>query len=840
MAITRLEIRNDTTIARSGEVAFSGVPIARSLGLLTTEGLAVVAPDGRRAAAQFDVLSRWAGGPRDAAKPIRWLQVSLATDAPGRSTVNYELRRYRTLSPGSNASDAKIAPVDGVYRITTGAATVIVDPAIPALLRSIDRGGRRVYEHTPAAGPRLIDSTGARLTARADAGGFAIEESGPVKIVVRSRGHFARGASSCGHDLGYVARLTFQRASSDIGLEYQIINECGDGFTAGATLDDGAPWWNKVYKINEASWTFPMLLSAERTAFVGGAIGVAVFPSPAAPTLVEQRRGSAGPVYRSARVLHGNSVLESADYFDRPFVAAGDRHVTAMIQMPWMRYREPQALAATGNELSIRFISAPATIGEAQGIWNLARLTIGDGDRTPSQVAETRDRGLAALERGLLIHVPTRYLDSTRVMPPLAQTATTPARMRYLEALERVHYDTVRPQGQWERMKAFGFTLWPDYARGEDVATVDTPAEASPSSNYWSATTAELRQWLIDGDPKWVWDFALPQEYTQLVTNYYNLGSRNRHEKQNHRGGFVAASGGSGAEGRAFRSGAGSDDYAYNQGSDEAYLIRPSRLFTDRFAAAADTFTARYGPTNIPASQQARRDRDLQALVIARGVIQHVNLLSYAAQFAPDDNDKYVEKLTSVMDEYAADNLRGGIFCQADYGNERSCVGTWGIYHFVALQLGAFLDYLYWAGEEDRRGAVIHRAVLTTAGQYYRALMNASADGSFDANGPWKGELRCTFTEAATLVGCTGVDTEEPVYVHERAGGLSFLLVAHSLRSSAELCRAAAAALPDAVSSGLDYLTTGAGWNKGAAQSTHLIAHGLAIAEQCGTGPEQK
>jgi hypothetical protein len=44
------------------------------------------------------------------------------------------------------------------------------------------------------------------------------------------------------------------------------------------------------------------------------------------------------------------------------------------------------------------------------------------------------------------------------------------------------------------------------------------------------------------------------------------------------------------------------------------------------------------------------------------------------------------------------------------------------------------------------------------------------------------------------------------------------------------MCTAAAHALPSALAAGLTYMTSGTGWTKGAAQSAHMVAHGLASA----------
>jgi hypothetical protein len=831
--LTTLEIRNDAAVPRENELAYSGVPLSSEANVTSLDRLAIVSGDGRRVAAQLSALSRWGGAPNEESKPVRWLQVALKASVPARSSVVYELRSYATALPHAppNEADVRIARAGDVYTVETGEATFVLDPGLPGLIRSIERHGRVLYRDWAGSGPRVVDGGGRVLVPRSDPGSFAIEEAGPVKVVARLRGHFRRAREECGHDLGYVARLTFERASADVGLQYHVINECGDGHAPAGQLTSGAPWWNRIYPVNEIGWTFPLDLSPDRKGLAGGAsLAVHRAADTVSKLIVEQERGRSGPVYRSARISSGSTTLEHVEILESPFVALTDAKHTAILQMPWMRYREPQALVAEAGTLSLRIVSRPAVIGEAQAVWGFARLIVLDGPATETVLRTAVERARAALERGLLVHVPVEYLDATGVMPSLTPAGAETTRRVWNDALNQVHSDTVRKGGQWERRKAYGFAIWPDYSASEDLETVETPSGGSPSSNYWSATATELAQWFVDGDPKWVWDFALPQEYTQLFTNYYNLGSRNTQPPGNYRGGFTAITGGAGAQGEAFRSGWGSDDYTYNQGSDEAFLIRPSAALTDRFADAAETFILRYGASNIPAGEQRRRDEGLQALSIGRAQAQHVNFLSYAAQFSAGRGRRYLDKLLAVMDEYVADNLRGGVFCQADYGNEGRCVATWGIFHFVALQHRTFADFLYWFGTDDPRGAAIERALATTADLYHRVLMRARDDGGVDVKGEWFSVLDCAFRDGgATLSGCRGEQTEEPVYAHERPGALAFVLLVAKKMANRPLCEAAAQAFPGALARGLDYLKGGAGWNKGAAQSAHLIAHALAV-----------
>ena len=68
------------------------------------------------------------------------------------------------------------------------------------------------------------------------------------------------------------------------------------------------------------------------------------------------------------------------------------------------------------------------------------------------------------------------------------------------------------------------------------------------------------------------------------------------------------------------------------------------------------------------------------------------------------------------------------------------------------------------------------------------------------------------------------------MYAHERPGALGFVLLVAKLTGDERMCTAAAHALPSALAAGLTYMTSGTGWTKGAAQSAHMVAHGLASA----------
>ena len=68
------------------------------------------------------------------------------------------------------------------------------------------------------------------------------------------------------------------------------------------------------------------------------------------------------------------------------------------------------------------------------------------------------------------------------------------------------------------------------------------PAFTDGAMNYWNPSGAELLEFLRSGDPKWVWDFALPQSWLQMFSAYLNVGSQT-HSSLN---GLAVNSGGTG------------------------------------------------------------------------------------------------------------------------------------------------------------------------------------------------------------------------------------------------------------------------------------------------------
>ena len=829
--ITCVEIANDRAFERRREVAFSGVPMPRGLGLTSSDNLALVGPGGRLLAAQFDVLSRWGSAVDDTAAPIRWLEVSVQPAVAAAGSAVYSLRRYDGAPPAADPFAATITAAGALYEVDTGLATFTLDPSNPALFAEIaidpddDGVGREaIYSHSPGAGPRLALGSGTVLDTstpgEVTVESFEVVEDGPVKVVVALAGHFSdpAGESLCTavapayERFGFTVVATFFRASRDLTLQFQFRNECSDAFTI--------EWFDDAVSVRSVSWELPLDagLTGSASAYHGGGGAIAASPSGFdGLTLVEQRKGAGSPWLRRARVKRDAVTLETAEAFEQPFVAVADDTWVAAAQMPWMRYREPQALAVSGKTLSLRFISQPLVVGEARGIWNFARLgfssvaAAGRGGLEP-WLQGLRDRGQAELERGLLVRAPLDHFNSSSLFSSFGNEANSAIKTYVSDTLELIHGWTVSPGGQWHRARTFGSQLWPDIQFDQWNVDWPTPADNSVTSNYWNPSGAELVEFLRTGDPKWVWDFALPQSWRQSFSAYLNLGDRSH----GNRNGFTVSGAGSG-EGHWNRDGNNSsDDYNYNLGMQLAYAVRPNAAFRDRFGHAGRTVIDRY---DVPWQDQEDRDPFVNGVDLGRGPIQHFEHLANCAEFVPGQLGVDCQaRLEEIVNELAGDNLSSGVLCGEDVpaagpcGTPQQFMMNAHIYHFF---------HRYHANYGDVAG-LLRRALVESPRAFYTWAIPKLGDGVSIATGPdWPGGMDCTLTpDRMDVVSCAGWVGSDPTFLENKPHTLSLLLMAHELDPAIGLCQIARDALDQLVAADAfaGNLANGAGWWKGSAQ----------------------
>jgi hypothetical protein len=881
--LTCFELRNDRDFSRD-ELAFGSVPVPRAVDLRSADlpRLLVAGPGEERLPAQFRILSRWGSTADDDDAPARWLQIALpATVAADAGTV-FALLRYD--APPAAAADPlaiTVGNANGRWQIDTGTAVFELDPANPALFHRITLHGspgvaaQDVLVHQPGVagyGPRLRVGNGAgALRFEADNSiasslqvvDAQIREQGPAQVVVTMDGLFSSSgstASRCGPGpLDYASfqwslEARFARGSRHVDLYLLLRHACSGGF--------GPPWDDEAAEVLafDWNWTFEAIPGvAGNHYYAGGGATVATVGNAAATrTAVEQRRGSGSP-WRNARVQQAGDTLETAAAFARPLAALQNDRVLAAVQMPWMRFREPQALAAEGHRLSLQAISEPVIVGEGKGLWFLGRLRVDTPAAAPATVLQQwRDAGYAALERGLLPHA-AAWANAGDHWPPLNPGPGSAMLPSYLTYMNNHHAQNVSEApcieveanvfegGSWDCAKTYGAQLWPDIQIDESFGPVvnATPADNSPFNNYWNPSGAELFEFLRSGDPRWVWDFALPQIWLMAQTAGLNVGDR----ADTIRNGFVVNSTGSG-DGHWHRGDGGSDDYNYNRGHHLGFALRPNYPLLERFGAQGRTVIFRY---DIPRAQQLDREQFVDRVNLDRGPMQHFEGLANCAEFVPGPAGLACRsKLTELLHELAHDNLAAGVVCGADVPTGTDCSMAAGsgaqqfmvnsmFYPFLLRMLLNYGDIVH----DDDGASVLRRALIDMPRHYLQyGLNNAMTGSQIDVNGQWAEGLACTLAAGGRAVlDCQHEQIEGGnLFFPNRPHTVALLLMSEWLDPAPTLCGLARQALqdmfpgpdpgdPDGMGPWFGYAN--GGWWKGASQAMQSTVFGVGLETRC-------
>ncbi|MCA9520576.1 MAG: hypothetical protein KC609_06370, partial [Myxococcales bacterium] len=799
-----LEVRNDRNLARLREVAFSAIPIAKEDDLRAIDKLVVVDDQGQRIQAQFQVLARWGralGDPSDASTPIRWLQVSFTLQIGANQTRTFELRRYDDPVTTVDPLPLLVNATADAITIDTGAASFQLNRWNPALLESAEltlaNGSKSmVYQHAPGAGPRLVLKDQTSLTTASaydkdtvsdvsvdrDPSGkpdVTIVENGPIRVSILVRGHFTSSHPDAfavcdesrfalpTHRFGFSAVLTFTRGQSGVALRYNLRNECGRTPFEYQTDD--------AITIGSASWTFSLVPGSETLLYSGISGDPVLLSSETDPRIVvEQQPGTdlSATWKRRARTLlnpgaQNESTLESGELLEKPLVGSERSGYLALLQMPWIRFREPQGLMAYSGRLTALFVSSTLHIGEAKAIWGeaLLRFTLGN---PIAELPTIRDRGQAQLERGLLVRLPLEQFNRTKVYPSLGRTNVSNSLLRqsYLAALTAVHAKTVgypvhplpSEPGQWARAFTYGSQLWPDVQWNTwNAPTNSGPFDNDVAGNVGSPMESELLEFYRSGDPRWVWDIALPLARLMIFTAAYNVS-----QQETMFNGIVPASGGIG-EGDWHRDAdhwGWSRGQTWNGGLRDAYLLRPDPLFIDRFRTAgkssSDFFPTFEGNRDwfqaVEFSDKFSNDESS-----ALQIFMTIESLQNCAEFVPGDDSTFclaeLERLTS---ELVSDNLTTGLPCDGE--TKPPDDGSCNVAFFDILLSNAFVP-LYRYATNFASDPAPWKAMLLKLGGYALSELVQKNGSALTLSSHWPYALTCTIA-SGLVTSCTANPSE--------------------------------------------------------------------------------
>ncbi|HSF38941.1 MAG TPA: fibronectin type III domain-containing protein [Thermoanaerobaculia bacterium] len=174
-------------MARTNEVVRSGVPLARSLGVKSVSGLAVVDGSGQTVPAEFKVTARWNGSKNDATLPIQWLLIGFPATVGANSTVTYRLVTDGSAGPNPAPAQAVTVTRNGnAVTVDTGAAIFRLGAGSGALFDEVvlDNGTRLI------GGGKLAMKSGGTEWSHSTTRKVTIEHQGPLSAVVVIQGTY--------------------------------------------------------------------------------------------------------------------------------------------------------------------------------------------------------------------------------------------------------------------------------------------------------------------------------------------------------------------------------------------------------------------------------------------------------------------------------------------------------------------------------------------------------------------------------------------------------------------------------------------------------------------------
>ena len=369
-----LNVRETTGVARSGEVVRSGVPLARSLNVLSTSRLAIVDAAGMPVPAEFEVTARWNAGKSDATAPVQWLLVTFPVTVGASQTA-----AYRLITDGSAANPA---PATQIHLTQSGNAVTVDTGA--ATFRLGANPGALFDEVALADGTRLI--TGSALSVQTGGSSYGhsttrrvwIEHQGPLTAIVVVQGAYDVPAIG-GGQVSTRRRYVFT-AGSPTAIVRHVANwegnlACNECLTTAAGTPNGV----RIDKLRD-----------DLTIQVGGTPTVTAIGNFSAPT-VSRTAGADQSAWVRQQLRSDRTSPQAFDVnvagttaagvkADGGLLAASGPAGTVAIALNHMHRYEPQALRLlAGGHLAIDAVDDKAWLAHHQGLFATLAVTAAAG-----------------------------------------------------------------------------------------------------------------------------------------------------------------------------------------------------------------------------------------------------------------------------------------------------------------------------------------------------------------------------------------------------------------------------------------------------------------------------
>ncbi len=176
-----LKVPNPYDFAVNHFPVSSGVPFAKG-ELGDVASMRLLGPDGEEVPMQAQVTARWGDG------SIKWVLVTFMADAQAKETPVYTLQYGTAVSRMQPQTPLEVKRAGNLLTVNTGPLQVEFDVTQSAFPSRVLVNGKSVGGDL-MMGARIVDDNGIVYTTNNPPDLIEVEQAGPLRVVVRTRGH---------------------------------------------------------------------------------------------------------------------------------------------------------------------------------------------------------------------------------------------------------------------------------------------------------------------------------------------------------------------------------------------------------------------------------------------------------------------------------------------------------------------------------------------------------------------------------------------------------------------------------------------------------------------------
>ncbi|NUQ66225.1 MAG: hypothetical protein HUU20_27510 [Pirellulales bacterium] len=212
-----IAVRNPHKVEARQWPITTGIPFPRA-SLASEEQVRLMLGD-RETPAQVRLAARWLDG------SVKWILVTFQADVPAEGKQEYRLEYGRDVRRAKPPTGIEVQEADGGVAVDTGAIRFAIDPQ--GQLAGISRDGRPLFTAGNACETAAVDAGGKTLSSAAGKAQVTVEESGPLRAVVKCVSDLGAGGKSL---MRLEQRVEAYRGLPWLRVHHTIVVAGGDTF----------------------------------------------------------------------------------------------------------------------------------------------------------------------------------------------------------------------------------------------------------------------------------------------------------------------------------------------------------------------------------------------------------------------------------------------------------------------------------------------------------------------------------------------------------------------------------------------------------------------------------